>query len=388
MTVAHFLTPTCTPSPGGLEASLERITRLLRSASVDCVIHVRSRQAPPGVPGVNDLSVARDVWDAPIINIAEPRRLIAERCRLDFLLLRNAIDDSMRQRPHDPHVIVSFFLRQEAFIAQQVAEDLGIPHIATVRGTDFSRGFHAPDSAASITYVVERCNLMVTTNHEQADTFSRSFNRSDIATIHGSIAEDHGPPWKRRAAHPAIHLVSDSGLSFKKGTHVLVDSAARVAVAGLPVKLTLAGDVESNESAYWERRICEWQSSRGLEFELAGRMTHSEIGELLSDSDIYCSATLGEGCSLARSRALIKGIPIVSTRCGELADVAGDVSHVRLARPGDSESFHILLEKACREMQGDGIYVDADRVQEWRVHFSPAREQRQWLEAVERVVHP
>ena len=71
-------------------------------------------------------------------------------------------------------------------------------------------------------------------------------------------------------------------------------------------------------------------------------MGRDEIVDYICDSDIFASATLGEGSSASRALALCLGIPMLTTAYGELADDPG-VPHVRLVPTGDAMSFHQAL---------------------------------------------
>src|SRR5438874_333130 len=121
----------------------------------------------------------------------------------------------------------------------------------------------------------------------------------------------------------------------------------------------------------------------GDRIRLHGHIDPESVRTHLLSSDVYCSATLGEGCSLARSAAMVTGIPIVSTNCGELADLASDVPHVRLSQPADSSGFLEALRDMCVGVLTGRVTIDTSAVDRWCHYFRPEREQEEWRACID-----
>lgn len=115
----------------------------------------------------------------------------------------------------------------------------------------------------------------------------------------------------------------------------------------------------------------------------AGHLEQASLLKLMSTHCCYVSATLGEGSSSARISALCMGLPIVSTNCGELADVAQAANHVWLADPGDLDHFHEMLLQACEDLMAARVMVDPTLVSEWRTSFASDREWAAWAQLME-----
>jgi hypothetical protein len=100
-------------------------------------------------------------------------------------------------------------------------------------------------------------------------------------------------------------------------------------------------------------------------------------------SHIYCSASLAEGSSVSRIRALTLGIPMVATANGGLPEIAAGCGHVRLCRPGDEQSLSESLAAAVTEVRAGTLLPDPKCVAGWRQQFSVSRELDQWRSAIE-----
>lgn len=392
MITFHLVTSTYPPDRGGMEMSALRLTQTLRSlASSRVRVYVRSTsQVDRGEPtrdaddGVYYLSPKRhSLLASSPLGISD----VAAKYRVDYLLVRSAIADAIDERPNDRHIIVSFFVSSSGFVAQQVADSLAIPHIASVRGSDFSADFFNPHRIFAIRHVAERASYVVTSNREQERMFKVVCGRNDrIRTIHNALAGDRRRSWTGpHTGRSSVALFSDAGFSFGKGTSILIDSVTALLSAGVDCHLTVVGATESGARDYWRDVRLEALRRFPAGFDFDDYIAdEADLADRLLQSDIYCSATLGEGCSNARLRALVYGIPIVSTKCGELADLAGGARHVWLAAPGEAEGFHDLLSNAICEIQNDTVVID-QRLEEWRTYTDPARERREWEVVVNRV---
>ena len=120
-----------------------------------------------------------------------------------------------------------------------------------------------------------------------------------------------------------------------------------------------------------------------MSFHFPGYCPRDEIDSYLRTAHVYCSATLAEGCSLSRIRALTLGMPIVTTRCGALIEVAAGARNIRVCPPGDWKALSHELEMAVADRNESKRGADPGDVKRWREHFSVAREREEWAAAIE-----
>jgi glycosyltransferase involved in cell wall biosynthesis len=392
MATFHLITYTFFPQPGGMEESVLRIARVINSIQGwRAIVYVWSQDGeydyrlPPVGLEVEVCSIGRERCEL-MTPLEQAKPTGPERYRTDFLLLRAAIRRSMSKSQGEQHAVVSFFLSHSGFVAQQLATSLDLPHVACARGSDVSRNCLDPTYQPIIAQVVQQADIVVTTNKEHLEFLSAAFGVQDkVVTIYNAI--DEAGDIEDRVAHDGmgVRLFANCGYSFKKGTHILLSAFAVVASAQ-DVSLHLCGRTEPVEHAFWDRTRKEMEFRFASRIQLDSLLEKSRVTEKLIQADIYCSATLGEGCSLARSEALVMGKPIVSTYCGELADLADGASHVLLSEPGNIEAFTCNLVKACDSVRSNQVFIDKECVKLAREVLSHDREKRSWHALLSRIV--
>jgi glycosyltransferase involved in cell wall biosynthesis len=393
MKVLHLVTLCLYPAPGGMYESVLRIGRSLAQCGFEVIVYTLGQPIKHRGPShehnslrVVHLSQESDFILEPFLaDGAPPQVLEDERSRVKVLRLRNQISRQMQDRPNDQHVIISFYASGTGYLTQHVASGLGLPHIAAVRGTDFACDLVSQRGHPRVRFVMENAAQVVTTNQEQADTISAMFRlQRPIRTIHNSIPDvDRQRYWKPEESD-VVRFIADSGFSGRKGTHLLIRAVQTLLDNRLPVSLTiLGGTYELDDHNYWEerRRGCEERYPGAFYF--PGHRPPDEIDDYLIAAHVYCSATLAEGCSLSRIRALTLGIPITTTRCGALPEVASNCSHIQLCTPGDWQELSELLEAAAAKAQANSVGIDREQIENWRRHFSEDRECEEWRAAID-----
>lgn len=379
MPIVHLVTIQFYPTHGGLQESLVRIAQLINNMpGWTTRVYVRDEHnrcdEEGGIPGLNVIAVGQKRQ-----RLMEPvSPLSADRFRTDCLIIRTEIERKMQEDPKEKHLLLSFGLPQNGFIAQQVASALGLPHLSCFRGTDFSRDCFDPYAQTAITYVIQRAVAVITTNEEQKRFLRSTFGpKTNILRIYNGV-EAPQTRWSHRANTDSIKLAADCGYAFKKGTHLLLSACDQLIREGVTLELSLCGATAPFEEEYWTGIRNDYEARLGPVMRFRDVIAKEEVAETLLNSDLYCSATLGEGCSLARSKALLMGMPIVSTRCGELADLAPATRHIFLAPPSDPEGFVNVLRSACEQVMSRTIQVDHGCVQRARSELSVDVERETW----------
>ncbi len=394
MTALHFITPSVYPYPGGMQESVLRIARGMAACGFECFIYTLGSSDPQretgAVPaGVEIVPVGEDLdflLDPLVGGRTFPPE--GEENRAVVQCLTNAVRERQRTGRDGADLIISFYASHSGFLAQHAAMSLGLPHIASVRGSDFARDVLETSQHWRMRFVVEHADQLVTTNQEQAEGLYAMFSlRRRARTIHNSIEDPAERPYWECPDIDRIRLFSDCGFSLKKGTHLLLRAVESLVEKGLPVELTVLGGVFRTESEeYWEGCRRDYLTRHPDRFAFPGHRPRAEVSDYLRKSHLYCSATFAEGCSLSRIRALTVGIPIVTTRSGALVEVVDGCDHVRLCSPGDWKGLAREIEKAVADLGNKALIPDRRRIDGWRSHFSVDRERKKWLSVVEGVL--
>ncbi|HEX6901221.1 MAG TPA: glycosyltransferase family 4 protein [Thermoanaerobaculia bacterium] len=386
----HFYVDSADPEVGGTGVSAHRlVSHLLAMDQTRVTIYERSNAPQPR----ETLSAAEVVplFDrrARIMAPFHGSDVLAEASevyRAAFLAFRAAIRPRVASAQDYRHILLSFYISAAGFVAQQVADELDLPHIASVRGTDFNKDFRSPYRIGGVRYVLERAASVVTTSKTQERTL-RPFigERTRIRTIYNS-AEPSRNGARTRLSGEALRAFSDTGFSYKKGSHILLEAVDSALLAGHQVQLIVAGGIDPAALDYWtsqrQRRIEAHPSS----FVWFNQIRQDEVAAILTSVDIYCSASLGEGASNGLTQAMVDGLPIVATDIGAFPEFAAGADHVAVVPAGDPEAYACALSKMLGAISVDGLAARKETLEDWRRLLAPTRERCQWHEVVTEIL--
>jgi predicted glycosyltransferase/glycosyltransferase involved in cell wall biosynthesis len=379
---------------GGMGHSIVRIANQIVAANgARVVIYTRDMPkfaAPPDLDGrceLVNLTPAIQLLHKPFESASESQMAmrpveISEYYRTVAVVFSNAVRARAGQDPGARHVIMSFYAVNQGFMAQHVASELRLPHIACVRGSDFSRYYFSPYHIAAFSLLCRNATWIVTTNQTQERALRDCMGRTQgIRTIYSSVAAADGLRWEYKKKD-YVQVVSDCGYSIKKGTHILLDAIQDLRKEGRDIRLSLVGPTDGEMENYWNHRRQELTGADPEGFRLGGSLPKEEIDRFILNGDLYCSTSMGEGSSVAIGRAMILGLPVVATETGSHYDMAGSVSHVLLSPRGDPARLKSAIREMADRIQSGAILVDQDAVENWRSLLSPEREQAAWQEVV------
>jgi glycosyltransferase involved in cell wall biosynthesis len=399
MITCHLLTPSIDPSLGGLQLSSHRIAQILGEQGNEVVVYTTEQPAsdtkPDHISHVEHLSATHDVACEPLnygsttLKESSNSRLALELPRAEFAILLDRISRRMGKQGKQKHVLISFYASYHGFIAQQLSYALNIPHIACIRGSDFTKDFVSPFRFSSVEYVARRATKLVATNRSQKEILDRIVGRgSSTVVIHNSLPASVNKYLWRPVSSDCIKLISDCGFAFKKQPHVLANAALRLLKSGTLIELSIIGRTEPREEAYWREASQQWFLESGGLITANGYLPAEEIRHRLSQAHIYCSASLGEGCSNAMLQAAGLGIPIVCTNVGAVPEILEEHPLSMLQFPvADPESAATaILEMISRVRSGDAI-VPSDVLDRFRLVFARIEESRQWADVIRGVLN-
>jgi glycosyltransferase involved in cell wall biosynthesis len=387
----HAIANTCFPQPGGMESAIFRIVSALAGLSnSNATIYVFSseyvRSEIPERARVRIVPL-REIRPDLSCNGVHLELNQTEQFHLDLCSLKQAISASMAGSCEREHIAVSFFAGGHAFIAQEACTQLGIPHILSTRGSDIWRNSSDPFYHSLISSLVSRATYIVTTNKGQKEYIEKSFNvHHKIKVIYNSVTVSNTrvyPAFQLPRNSRPVRLFADCGFSFRKGTLILLDAFKSLENRG--IQLTVCGLDDPGQQKFWTEVRRTYQGSLGSRLVFLPVQTVCQIEAHLHESDIYCSATLGEGCSTARCRALLSEKVIVSTRTGELIDFASSATHVFLSEPGDLSAFSRNLNAACDAVEMGGLFIDKRSIERAAHELSQEREIELWQSLIKTV---
>lgn len=390
MTVLHIVTDKYPPTSGGLEKRTKQLAH--RFAQAGFVVYVYVLSEYHDYKYYNEehshINFRLPYYENKIIGESLRKSkhsdyiLNSEDFRLKYLCLKNEIQKVVHSRKCK-HIIISNFLTRAGYVSYNVAEEIGIHHIPSIVGTDFSRGFRNPIERTAIERVLEHASAVVTLNNEFATRVRQFIKKDNVFVIHNSISDQYFGEVVSYQNERSLVISSDCGFSHKKGSGVLLNAFRKLKEEGFHIKLKICGGIADEQLEYWTSLIGEYKENFEGDFSYIGYVDNKEAAKFIDSSDVYCSATLGEGCSNSRLLALCLGKVVVTTQCGEILDVASDVSHIRYSMPGDVEGFYQLLRQTLIDILEDKIVIDVKSIRYWREYFNPLRETSQWLSVLD-----
>lgn len=390
MKVLHFVTDQYAPSPGGLETRTRSVAERLSDLGYKVFIHILSAEHGYDFynKGINNVTLYLPYFENQIIDESIRKSPMSDKFRTGeyfrtrFLCIKNQIQKELNRYPDSLHIVISNFLTNSGYISHLVAEALGLPHVASVVGTDFSRGLTNPVERFTIKEVLANAEAVITLNQQFETTAKRITKKDNVFTIHNSSSLTEPERWSKPKNRARLVLFSDCGYCHKKGSQILFESFRRLRLDGFDIMLRICGATNSEQLDFWNAKRTAYSLELGDCFIAMDYLEKTAVNTMILSSDIYCSATLGEGCSNARINALLLGIPMVTTNCGEISDIAADIAHVRVSEPGDVEGFYFKLRQAVIDTLENKINPEAKSIDRLKVYLSPSREIGQWVDVL------
>jgi glycosyltransferase involved in cell wall biosynthesis/O-antigen/teichoic acid export membrane protein len=144
------------------------------------------------------------------------------------------------------------------------------------------------------------------------------------AACHGPARADGGP----------CRLLFLGALGPRKGLDVLLDALTAPGLAGADWDLRIAGD---GDTAPWCRAV----QARGLadRTRILGWVDPAATSRLLAEADILLLPSRHEGLPVAILEAMARGVPVIATDVGDVADAVGHGLTGLLVPPGDAAAL-------------------------------------------------
>jgi teichuronic acid biosynthesis glycosyltransferase TuaC len=141
-------------------------------------------------------------------------------------------------------------------------------------------------------------------------------------------------------------------INYNKGVDVLLEAMARLAAAGSPGRLLIAGGSFYRNTRLQEDKLRSLATSLELgdRVRFLGRQPPHEIARLMAESAAVVLPSRAESFGAVLVEALASGTPVVATRCGGPEDIIED-SVGELVPVGDAEALADALQRVLAQPQ-------------------------------------
>ena len=175
-------------------------------------------------------------------------------------------------------------------------------------------------------------------------------------------------PLARGSGEPALHLLTVASLTPRKGFDVLADALG--AVSDRRWRLMCVGSL--TRDAATAGRFTAALTRRGLadRVHLAGELDTDGVGRAYDRADAFVLASRHEGYGMVVAEALARGLPVVATGTGAIADLVGQDAGL-LVPAGDAGALGraltcLLDDEVLRARLGAGARQRRAALPDWR----------------------
>lgn len=197
------------------------------------------------------------------------------------------------------------------------------------------------------THALAQARHVIVSSRETAEILRREYGVPRAKT---TIAEPGTMPAVRARGHApgtSLQLLAVGSVIPRKGYDVLV--AALEQLDDLDWNLTIVGAMDLDPDYVTALREQILQSGLRSRITLAGRHSERELQAVYARTDLFVMASHYEGYGMVLTEALARGLPIVCTTGGAMAQTAPDTAAVKVP-PGNPAS----LAQALRRVITDG----------------------------------
>ncbi len=231
-----------------------------------------------------------------------------------------------------------------ALVHHPLAAETGLPERRR-------RAFHASEASA-----LARAAHVIVTSPSTAIMLVADYGvpREKI-----TIAEPGTDPSERAtgsgSAGDTVQLLCVGSVLPRKGYRVLVE-----ALAGLPGpwSCTIVGATDRDGEEADAVRAAIADAGLADRVHLAGATSEDELAGYYHAADVFVMPSLFEGYGMALAEAMARGLPVVCTTGGAMADTAPDAAAIKVP-PGDVASLRAALARMISDPELRGRLSDA-----------------------------
>ena len=156
-----------------------------------------------------------------------------------------------------------------------------------------------------------------------------------------------------------LHLLCVAALAPRKGHELLFR-----ALASIPQRrwrLTCVGSLERHPGMAETLRTLARTLNLDGQIVFAGEATAAMLPAFYASADVFVLPTLYEGYGMAVAEALARGLPVVSTKTGAIAELVGGTAGI-VVEPGDGPAFAQALSSVLDDVTRQRLAAGARQV--------------------------
>lgn len=183
--------------------------------------------------------------------------------------------------------------------------------------------YRDPERARRLERVFAEVDLIHCVSDDMADTV-KGFGAPDDKIVVNRPAVDterwagvgHVDTTVRGTPEAPLRVLSVARLHWKKAFDDAIRAVAAARDSGLHIEYRIAGEGPELEKLLYLRHSLDVED----EVELLGWQSQADVRKLLGWADVFLLPSLSEGISNSALEAMAAGVPVISTRCGGMAE--------------------------------------------------------------------
>ena len=249
----------------------------------------------------------------------------------------------------DYDLIDAHYVYPDGFAAAMLTSVLKKPLVVSARGSDINLFPRFRAIRPFIRQVLQRANGLIAVSQALKDLMIGLGCRSNnLAVIRNGVDPEKFFPQPRLAMRQQLGLPADrpiaigvGSLDENKGFHILIKAMARLQKLG--VLLLIIG--EGPRRSHLQNQIRQLGLQDNVR--LIGTVPHGELSSWYCAADVFCLASLREGCPNVVLEALACGRPVVATRVGGIPELVVSSAFGALVERSP-EAFERALQDALQ----------------------------------------
>lgn len=266
-------------------------------------------------------------------------------------------------RAADYDLIDAHYVYPDGFAATMLGARFNKPVVISARGSDINLFSRFRTIRPMLRHALNRATKVIAVTQSLKDVMiDLGCEAEKIAVIGNGIDTVKFNRQPRSVARRKLGLPADraillavGNLTENKGVRILIDAILRLRVRRPDVLLVIAG--AGPHRARLQRQIQDHKLEDNVR--LAGSIPHAELAAWYSAADVFCLASLREGCPNVVMEAMACGCPVVATRAGGIPDMVSSPS-LGILVDRTAEAFQASLDEALhREWDHAAIVAHA-----------------------------
>jgi glycosyltransferase involved in cell wall biosynthesis len=277
--------------------------------------------------------------------------------RIGMLMHPEAMYRSARARVHELNkerrfdVILGAFAYPDVVAAARLAQELDLPLVAFVLGSDINELAQRPELRNQIRAALLQANSVVAVSAGLRSRVLELGVPPDRAMVqHNGVDGERFQISDPYAARRTLGIPLDErvicfvgNLVPEKGPDVLIDAVARLCASGISdLRVLFVGEGQKDELRAKARAL---GISDRVNF--LGRLPSAQVAVCMSAADVQCLPSRREGCPNVVLEALASGRPVIGSAVGGVPELLSDRNGI-MVPPDDPDALAAAITNALQ----------------------------------------